>query len=119
MSKDTYDEIMDQIEATCPACADKLKVIHDLLRKINTLPPEAPRKPDGYAVVLDDKSSPVGYWFAYAYIDVATAEKAAGITKGRVAPISFVPSPLARRCQKCGALPSDPCLTTTPTTCQR
>jgi hypothetical protein len=41
--------------------------------------------PDGFAVVLDDSSSPRGYWFA-AYIDEA---KAAGMTKGRVVPIYF------------------------------
>jgi hypothetical protein len=40
-------------------------------------------------VVLDDSSSPRGYWFAYAYIDEATAIKAAGMTKGRVVPIYF------------------------------
>lgn len=75
-------------------------------------------KPDGYAVVLDDKSSPAGYWFAYAYIDVATAEKAASLTKGRVAPIYFAPPEALRseqdcsrggkhsidQCHKCGAI---------------
>jgi hypothetical protein len=48
-------------------------------------------KPDGYAVLIDDKSSPVGFWFAYAYIDRETAEETAKITKGRVQPIYFKP----------------------------
>ena len=33
--KDAYTEIMDQVRAKCPDCADKLSEIHRLLHVIN------------------------------------------------------------------------------------
>jgi hypothetical protein len=54
-----------------------------------TLPERTTAEPDGYAVVIDDPSSPRGYWFAYAYIARDTAEKAAKATKGRAVPVYF------------------------------
>lgn len=73
---------------------DWLAMPHEIWRAMNTTTQE----PDGYAVLLDDKaSSPKGYWFAYAYIGQAEAERSAGVVKGRVAPIFFAPSPREAR----------------------
>lgn len=33
------------------------------------------REPDGYAIVLTDKASPVGYWFTHAFSQKEIADK--------------------------------------------
>lgn len=58
--------------------------------------------PAGYAVLIDDKSSPKGYWFAYAYITREQAEKTLKILPpgGRVEPIYFARSDAASKPQE-------------------
>lgn len=59
--------------------------------KAHCAPTEAtPRKPDGYAVVMDDKASaPRGYWFVACYTDRWLADQVAEKTKSRVETIQF------------------------------
>lgn len=90
------------LEAYAAACAEDYPTLaFDLrhtaaatARKLNYAPPSsiAAREPDGYAVLLDDKTSaPNGFWFIGCYITKETADAVA--TKGkqgaRVVPIYF------------------------------
>jgi hypothetical protein len=56
-------------------------------------------KADGYAVVLDDKGSPYGYWFVGAWNTQESAEIALKGQKGngRIVPLYFRPEATATR----------------------
>ena len=61
--------------------------------------PQPATSVDGYALLLDDKGSPFGFWFVGAYNTRETAEFALGKQKGngRIVPFRFTaPQPAGK-----------------------
>ena len=96
MTKNAMEQAVDAVlnEWTDPVSAEAIGTAMKQRLRPLCVEPEAlePDGPDGYAVVMDDKTSaPRGYWFTACYVRREPAEMVCKDThSSRVVPIKFM-----------------------------